>query len=467
MATKTINITDESQSVTKTIVFLAWPVFLEQIFTTLVSYADTAMVGSLGAWATASVTISNPPIFLLNGIIMALGIGITSLVARSVGAKDPETVKKLMHHAIWAIIVIGIPICLITIALYRMIPLWMGAAPDIIDTAAQYNLILSLGRFFMVVSMMLNSAFRGYGDTKTPLLVNSVMNVVNVILNFFLIYPTRELSLFGRTFTVFGAGMEVAGAAIASSLGMAVAGLMTLWVAFFRKNEYRIHFKGNWKIDRLLTKQIFGISFPSMLERIFMSSSGIFVTSSIAILGTANIAANSLCLTAESLSYMPAFAFQTAVTTLVGQSLGAKKSQLAEKFVRQTLLMGVITMAFTGAGLFIFSNQLISVFTPDADVIALAAHCLRLVAFMQIPQVAAWIFSGVLRGAGDTKFNFYITAATNWSIRTLWSVLAIRVFHFGLFSTQVVMLVEIVVRLMLLYLRYRTGKWKYVLEKNG
>lgn len=105
MSTKTLHITDESQSVTKTIVLLAWPVFLEQIFTTLVSYADTAMVGSLGAWATASVTISNPPIMLLNGIVMALGVGITSLVARGVGAKDPQTVKKLMHHAIWAIIV--------------------------------------------------------------------------------------------------------------------------------------------------------------------------------------------------------------------------------------------------------------------------------------------------------------------------------------------------------------------------
>ena len=125
MSTKTLHITDESQSVTKTIVLLAWPVFLEQIFTTLVSYADTAMVGSLGAWATASVTISNPPIMLLNGIVMALGVGITSLVARGVGAKDPQTVKKLMHHAIWAIIVIGIPICLITTALHRMIPLWM------------------------------------------------------------------------------------------------------------------------------------------------------------------------------------------------------------------------------------------------------------------------------------------------------------------------------------------------------
>lgn len=465
MSTKTLHITDESQSVTKTIVLLAWPVFLEQIFTTLVSYADTAMVGSLGAWATASVTISNPPIMLLNGIVMALGVGITSLVARGVGAKDPQTVKKLMHHAIWAIIVIGIPICLITTALHRMIPLWMGAGPDILDAAAQYNLIISFGRFFMVVSMMLNSAFRGYGDTKTPLLVNTVMNIVNVIFNFLLIYPTREISLFGSSFTVYGAGLEVNGAAIASSLGMAIAGLMTLWVAFFRKNEYQIHMKNGWKIDKALTKQIFRNQFSLYVGANFYVIFRRICYQQHCRIGNCQCSRKQLMFNRRISFLYACFCLSNSGNYLGRPITGSKKPTLAEKFVRQTLFMGVVAMAFTGAGLFVFSNQLIGVFTPDADVIALAAHCLRLVAFMQIPQVAAWIFSGVLRGAGDTKFNFYITAATNWGIRTLWSVLAIRVFHFGLFSTQVVMLVEIIVRLFLLYLRYRTGKWKYVLDR--
>ena len=462
MARKTINLTDESRSVTKTIVILAWPVFLEQIFTTLVSYADTAMVGSLGAWATAAVSISNPPIFLLNGIIMALGVGITSLVARAVGAGDAQRVRSLIRHAVLAVIFIGIPICILIAALHRLIPLWMGAEPDVLEAAAQYNLIIAFGRLFMTGSMVLNSAFRGYGDTRTPLLVNSVMNIVNVIFNFFLIYPTREISLFGNSFTVYGAGLKVTGAALATSLGMMTAGLINFGIAFFRKNDYRISLKDDWRPDDTLIRQIFQISLPAMLERIFMSSAGIFVNRSIASLGTANVAANSLCLTAESLSYMPAFSFQTAITTLVGQSLGAKKPDLASRFVRKTLLIGVCVMAFTGAGLYVFSNQLISIFTPDAEVIALAAHCLRLVAFMQIPQVAAWIFSGVLRGAGDTKYNFYITAATTCAVRTLWSVLAIRVFHLGLYATQIVVFVEIIIRLLLLFWRYRTGKWKNI-----
>lgn len=464
MAKKSIDITDMSRGVTKTILLLAWPVLVEQIFTTLVSYADTAMVGSLGAGATASVSISNPPIFLLNGITMALGVGITSLVARAVGAGDTEKVKTLMRHAILTILYIGVPICIIIAALSRKIPQWMGAAPDILDMAAQYNLIVSTGRIFMVASMMLNSAFRGYGDTKTPLVVNTVMNVVNVIFNFFLIYPTRTITVLGFSFTMWGAGLEVAGAAAATAIGMAVAGLATLWVAFFRKNDYCIDLHGSWRIDRPMTKQIFSISFPAMLERIFMSSSGIFTTSSIATLGTVAVAANSLCLTAESMSYMPAFAFQTAITTLVGQSLGAEKPDLAVKFVRKTLLLGSLMMVVTNIGLYLLSNQLIALFTPDADVIAMGAHCLRLVAFMQVPQVISWVYSGVLRGAGDTKYNFYITAATNWLIRTLFSVLAIRVWGGGLFEVQIVIFAEIMVRMLLLYLRYRTGKWKTVME---
>ncbi len=464
MAAKSINVADESRSVFKTIVLLAWPVFLEQILTTLVSYADTAMVGSLGATATAAVSISNSPIMMLNGIIMSLGVGITALVARATGAGEPEKVRQLMRHAIIAIVFLGVPIWLLTIGLHRMIPLWMGASEDYIDTAAAYNLIVCTGRIFMIISMMLNSAFRGYGDTKTPLINNTLTNVVNVIFNFLLIYPTREISVLGIRFTMWGAGWGVAGAAVATTIGMACGGLIALRVAFRRSNPYRVSMKGGLKPDMAMTKTIFKISFPAMLERLFMSSSGIFVSSSIATLGTTSVAANSLCLTAESMSFMPAFAFQTAATTLVGQSLGAQRPDRARKFVRTTMIMGLVTMCFTGVLLFIFSNQLIGIFTPDQDVIALAARCLRFVAFMQPPQVAAWILAGVLRGAGDTQFNFYITASTNWLIRTLWSVLCIRVFGMGLFSTQVVVMVEICVRLLLTALRYRTGKWQNILN---
>ncbi|MBQ3865249.1 MAG: MATE family efflux transporter [Clostridia bacterium] len=464
MARRALNVTDESNGIVKTIFLLAWPVFLEQIFTTLVGYADTAMVGSLGANATASVSISQSPIMFLNGIVMSLGIGITTLVARSVGAGQPEQVKKLMHHAILLILFVGLPISLLTISLHRAIPRFMGAAPEILDTAAEYNLIVCTGRIFITTSMILNSAFRGYGDTKTPLIGNAMMNIINVVFNFLLIYPTRDIHFLGLSFRMFGAGLEVKGAAIATAIGMTTAGLFSLYVCFFRKGPYTISLTKGWKIDFPLTKQIFTISFPAMLERMFMSMSGILTSRSIASLGTINVAANSLSLTAESMSFMPAFSFQTAIVTLVGQSLGAKKPELAERYVKATSVIGTGVMIFTSIMLFTFSSQIIGFFTPDQSVINLASQCLKVTACLQVPQVLAWILAGVLRGAGDTKINFYITASTQWLVRTLWSILFIRVFHLGLVAIMYVALVEVVIRMLLLFWRYRTGIWKTVIK---
>ena len=142
---------------------------------------------------------------------MALGVGITALVARAAGAGDFDLVKKLMRHAMMVIFYIGLPITILTASLSRMIPFWMGAGEDILDTATQYNLIVAFGRFFSLAAMVLNSAFRGYGDTKTPMKLNLIMNVINVIGNFLLIYPTRVISVLGFSFTMPGAGCQRCG----------------------------------------------------------------------------------------------------------------------------------------------------------------------------------------------------------------------------------------------------------------
>lgn len=464
---KQINILDETRSPIMTILLLAWPVFVEQIFTTLVSFADTAMVGSLGAEATAAISISNSPVFLLNGLIMSLGVGITALVARATGRGDEEAVRKLMRHALLAIVYVGIPITLVVIALYRQIPLWMGADASFLDTAARYNLIVSCGRIFSLTAMILNSAFRGYGDTKTPMKANLILNIVNVIGNFLLIYPTRTVTVLGIDLTMPGAGLGVEGAAIATAVGMAVSGGIALRNAFKKSNPYRISLreKGSLKPDLGLSHNIYKISLPAMLERLCLSSAGVLVASSIASLGTVSVAASSLCGTAESLSYMPAFAFQMAITTLVGQALGADRPQLAEKFVKISNWLGGTIMFFTGAALFIFAEPIIGVFTPDQEVIVMAAACLRVEAAIQVPQVIGWIYSGALRGAGDTGVIFYINAATNWGIRTLGMLLGIRVFGLQLEQAYIVVAVEITVRMVLFYFRYRGGKWKTVMQR--
>ena len=184
---KSVVLIDGNRSTVATVLLLAWPIFLEQILTTLVGYADTAMVGVLGATATAAVSISNSVIMLVNGSIMAMGVGITALVSRSIGSNDVDIAKKLVRHTVLLLLYIGLPVGIILGLLSRMIPLWMGAEPDVLEAATQYNMITALGRPFQIASMLFCSVYRGCGDTKTPLWINSGVNVLNVIGNFFLI----------------------------------------------------------------------------------------------------------------------------------------------------------------------------------------------------------------------------------------------------------------------------------------
>jgi len=459
-----LNLMDESIHPIKTIFWLAWPVMIEQLMSTLVQYVDAAMVGSLGAYATASVSISNPIIMMINGVVMSCTIGLTALVARSIGAKQLDYAKKLVRHGVLLILFLGVPLSIVTALLSKHIPIWMGAEADVAVHSATYNLIISAGRPFMVASMVFNSSLRGAGDTKTPMLINVLVNILNVLGNFFLIseVPTIKLGSFELAFR--GAGLGVAGAAVATSASMAVGGIIAALVIFNRESVIKISLRDNYSPDKTIIKNVLKISLPAMLERLCMSSAGVIVSRCIASLGTVSVAANSLFLTAESLSYMPAFAFQSAATTLVGQSLGAENPRMARKFLRYITYVGIAVMVVMGFILYVFSRQLIGFFTADKAVIDLASICLRIVAFLQPFQCCAWVFAGALRGAGDTKTCFIYTVICNWGIRTLGSFIAISILNYGLPASVIFMFGDGFVRSILFYLRVRGDKWLQVFK---
>ena len=200
-----------------TILALAWPTMLEQLMQTAVQYIDTAMVGSMGKIATASVSISQSPNMLINGVIMSLGVGFTSLIARSVGANNMERARGLVRQAIVTVIGLGIPATLLCFSLARKIPIWMGGAPEILDSAEMYNRIFALSLIFRCMTMVLTAIYRGFGDSKSPMKINILVNIMNVCGNFLMIFPTREITVLGVSFTMFGCGWGVAGAAAASS----------------------------------------------------------------------------------------------------------------------------------------------------------------------------------------------------------------------------------------------------------
>ena len=218
-----VSVTDPNSKPIQVIVMLAWPIFLEQVLVSLVQSVDTAMVGSLGAAATASISISQTPINLINSVIMALGVGFTTMIARAVGAKQLEYSRLLIRQSILVVVGLGIPLSVLTFALSRKIPMWMGAAPEIWDDAQTYIRIIACSMLFRGLLMVLTAIYRGFGDSKTPMMVNIAINLVNVLGNYLLIYQTREISVFGNSFTMWGAGMGVAGAAIATAASPSAA----------------------------------------------------------------------------------------------------------------------------------------------------------------------------------------------------------------------------------------------------
>ena len=451
----TYSIVDENRNPWLTILALSWPIFLEQVLTSLVQAVDTAMVGSMGAVATTSVSISQSPNMLVNGIVMAMGVGFTSLIARSVGAGELDRARTLIRQAILMVFCLGIPLSAMFFILAREIPMWMGGEPEILDSAEIYNQIIAISMCFRCLTMVLTAIYRGFGDSKTPMKINVMVNLANVVGNFLIIFPTREITIFGITFTMFGLGWGVAGAAASTSISTIIGALILLAVCFIRKSEMQISLKDSFAPNPKELKLAFHLAIPAMIQRFVMSSCQILVTSTVATLGTAAVAAQSLSATAESLSFMPGFAFSTACMTLYGQSLGAKRPDMAHDYLMRTIKLGNMVMAVMTCILFFGSTQIMGLFTPDPLVIEYGSVWLKILALIQIPQTIGFCVSGALQGAGDTKTPLYITFASMWGVRVLGIMICVHLFHLGQYAICVCMCTDNVVRCLLFLLQYK------------
>ena len=460
MSTRSKSLIDETVKPSTTIILLAWPVFVEQVLSTLVHSVDTAMVGSLGAVATASVSISGTPMMLINGMVMSFGMGFTALIARMVGAQNFERARSLTRQALTTVLMLGIPMALICYVLSDDIPRWMGAAPDVLRLATGYNKIMAYGMIFRTLTMVLSAIHRGYGDTKTPMIVNTCVNLANVVGNYLLIYAPHDVTLFGKTFHVWGAGWGVNGAAASTTGTIAIGAIIMLCLVFFRPSRLQISIKDSFKLVKTDMQAVTTISIPLMLQRFVMGAASVVIASTVASLGTVAVASNSLAATIESFCYMPGFAFASAATTLTGQSLGAERPDLGERYVATCIKIASVAMGVGSLLLFIFSPQIISLFTPDAEVIKTGSQLVKLLATIQIPCAVADIFSGALRGAGDTKVPFLMTLVSMWGVRVLGATIFIRFMGLSIHWVIIAMNTDNIVRMVLFWLRYRQGEWK-------
>ena len=458
MSTKVL--VDENVKPSTTILMLAWPVLIEQILSTLVQSVDTAMVGSLGAVATASVSISGTPMMLINGIVMAFAMGFTALIARRVGADDYENARSLTRQALTTVILMGVPISILCYYLSEPIPRWMGAEPEVLLLATGYNKIMAFAMISRTLTMVLSAIYRGYGDTKTPMIINTSVNLANVIGNYLLIYEPHDISLFGKNFHVWGAGWGVNGAAASSVITIIIGSVILLVLTFVRESTLQISIRESFKLNKNDMQAVAKIGLPAMYERFTMGAASVVIATIVASLGTVAIASNSLSATIESFCFMPGFAFSAASTTLVGQSLGARRPDMADVYVTTSIKIAVTAMLVLSSIMFVFSNQLIVLFTNDPQVITTGGQLVKLLAIIQAPFIVSMIHSGALRGAGDTKGPFYITLVSMWGVRVLGALLCVKVFGFGIHSVIICMNTDNIVRTVLFRKRFNRGEWK-------
>lgn len=440
---------------------LAMPAIIEQVMVTMVQYIDTAMVGSLGSVSTAAVGLTASSTWLIGGFLNAAAVGFSIQVAQYVGAGNSEMARQVTGQALKFVAIFGIIVGAIAVCVASPLPYWLGAGNDIAEPASLYFRIFSCAVPFNFCVLMLSAIIRCSGDTKTPMLLNLLINVFNVIFNFLLIYPTRTVRFFSFEFTMFGADMGVAGAALGSLLALLIISMLFIIVIFKKESPVRISLREKYKFDRTCLLTALRVGIPVALERTLMSFAQIVITSIISRIGTVAIAANHLAVQAESLSYMPAYGVATAGTTLIGQAIGAKRKDLAIRFSRIVTYIGILIMLFGGAMLFFFAPQLIGLFSSDPEVLELGASVLRIVAFAEPFFAMSIVVTGVLRGSGDTTAPFIISLITMWGIRITLSLVLVN--SLGLVGVWVAMAVELCVRGILFMFRMFRGKW---LEKE-
>ena len=436
---------------------LSWPMMLQGLVHTLVHYVDYAMLGSLGATATAAVGSISTVSWMIGSSTSALGVGLVAYISQSMGAGDEQRARRASAQSVFIALVVGAVFTAITLGLSNYIPVWMNASPEIRDDAAAYFFIFYTAMIPEAVATILGMVLEGARDTKTPMKIAVLENALNVVLNYFLIYRTRRVGLFGAEFTVPGAGMGVRGAALASSISITLAGVLTL-IALFRSKA--ISPRGySLKPDKKILKPVLGIALPNMLQRLITSFGYVVFASMINALGTISTAAHTVANTVESVFYIPGYGMQVAAATLSGNAIGAGDRKQQRNQAGMIIRLEITMMVLSGLLLFIFAPVLAGLFTKDPDVIALCSVVLRMVAVSEPFYGVSIVTEGMLQGAGQTKMPLLFNVCGMWGVRILGTFICTKLLGFGLTSAWGCMIAHNLLLFVLFTTYYRRGRW--------
>jgi len=436
---------------------LAWPTILEQVMQTAVQYIDTAMVGSLGTQATAAVGATSTIGWLVFSTISAFGVGFLAVIARACGAKDKQAARHAVSQAVLVVLTVGLLFTILPLSLHRQVPVWMQVDEHIRDLAANYFFILYTPTLFRAASTIFGTALRAAGDTRTPMKVGVIVNLINVVLNFLLIYPTRVMTLGAWQFTMPGAGWGVIGAAIASAVAFAWGGVH-ITAALWR--HPLLSPKGmRLRPDKAILWPCMKITIPNILQRFGTSLGYVAFAAMINSLGEASTAAHTIANTVESAFYIPGYGMQTAAATLTGNAYGARDKQQMKSLTAMFIPIEIVLMIFSGGALFALAPMLMGLFSKSAEVIELGATVLRMVAVSEPLYGFSIIVEGMLLGVGRTKTPLVYNVAGMWCVRIVGTFICTQLLHLGLVAAWACMIAHNMLLFVLYLITYLRGTW--------
>ncbi len=437
---------------------LSLPSILAQVTSVMMFFIDQAMVGSLGAEASAAIGLVESSTWLFGSLTSAASMGFSVQVAHFIGANDFVKAREVLRHALIVTFCLSVLLMLVAAAISSPLPYWLGGGEDIAGDASRYFLIFSLTAPFFQMNTLASAMLKCEGNMRVSSLMSVTLCVLDVVFNFFLIFPSRHVDVLGVNLWIPGAGWGVTGAALGTALAFVVVSLSQGWLAFFRSKILSLrlpHAPFRWVASYLVNA--FKIGAPMALQSFLMSSAQIVSTMIVAPLGNFAIAANTFAITAESLCYMPGYGIGDAATTLVGQSVGAGRHDLCRSFARMTVFSGMAVMALMGLVMFVFAPELMGLMTPVAEIRDLGAQCLRIEAFAEPMFAASIVTYCVCVGAGDTLRPALINLGSMWLVRlTLAALLATQ---YGLVGVWFAMAVELTLRGSMFLVRLFRGKW--------
>lgn len=438
----------------RTTIGIAWPAVLESFFVALVGMIDSLMVSKLGTYAVAAVGLTTQPKFIGLALFIAVNVAVSAITARRKGQNDRDGANRALMTAFCFVLSAGVLVSAACVFFAEEIIHLAGSKPDTHESAVIYFQIIMGGMLFNIISLIINAAQRGAGNTKIALRTNLTSNIVNVIGNFLLINGNLGFPALG-----------IRGAAIATVLGTVVACIMSI-ASIVKKDSFvsiRYMRQNKIKLSAVEANSIFKLASTVFLEQVLLRVGFMLVAVMAAEFGTQEYAAHQLGTNVMSLSFSFGDGMQVAAVTLIGQSLGRNEPEMAKRYGTICQRIGNFISVFLSVLYLVGGRWLFQIYFPeDPYVVGIGVQIMQVMVIIVLMQVAQVIYMGCLRGAGDVKFTTIASTISVTIIRPAASYAFGYLLGFGVLGIWFGVVCDQVTRLFLTTWRFSSGKWMKV-----